>query len=80
MLAILYCSRTILSPKEVDLKVQGLCVDENIDAYHSLIVKTAIIIFIQLIDKDSVRMPIVKQSRICTEREIYKYSEIDKRF
>lgn len=81
MLAIVYCSRTIFSPKELDLKVQGLCVDENIDAQHSLILKTAIIIiFIQLIDKDSVRMPIVKQSQICTEREIYKYSEINKRF
>ena len=61
MLTIVYCSRTIFSPKELDLKVQGLCVDENIGAQHSLIVKTAIIIiFKQLIDKDSLKMPILK--------------------
>ena len=43
------------------MKVQGLCVDENIGAQHSLIVKTAIIIiFKQLIDKDSLKMPILK--------------------
>lgn len=75
VLAIVCCSRTIFSPKELDLKVQGLCVDENIGAQHSLIVKTAIlIIFKQLIDKDSVRILIVKQSQIYTEREMYKYS------
>lgn len=81
MLAIVYCSRIIFSPKELDLKVQGLCVDENIGAQHLLIVKTVImIIFKQLIDKDSLKMPIVKQSQICTGREIYKYSEINKKF
>lgn len=61
------------------MKVQRLCVDENIGAQHSLIVKTTIIIIKQLIEKDSVKMATVKQGQNCTEREIYKDSEINKK-